>query len=244
LNLLQELSEVYSDEEREQNFLRILGNLSGVMSDWARVTKKYKVELNDVIKTTLGTQENIQFLYCNVHFLLGLGSTSDKTLKGVQAELKEDRIGRPEPTFSAVFSDWGSSCLLNLYGVWGAGSQGRWKEWMPGCLVGLLPHKQSDITCDKLQGQSIQQSFWSSFYRQHIVEFFAIYMADRNQKLESVLNDPEWFCCSVCPCLGTDVPQGERVILETPWVQDPLLGLLLACCWAASPAWGMDNRCQ
>ena len=55
--------------------------------------KKYKVELNDAIKTTLG-QENIQFLYCNVHFLLGLSSTSDKTLKGVQAELKEDQIGR------------------------------------------------------------------------------------------------------------------------------------------------------
>ena len=94
LNLLQELSEVYSDEEREQNFLRILGNLSGVMSDCASVMKKYKEELNDAIKTTLGTQENIQFLYCNAHFLLGLSSTSDKTLKGVQAELKEDRTGK------------------------------------------------------------------------------------------------------------------------------------------------------
>ena len=94
LNLLQELSEVYSDEEREQNFLRILGNLSGVMSDRASVMKKYKEELNDAIKTTLGTQENIQFLYCNAHFLLGLSSTSDKTLKGVQAELKEDRTGK------------------------------------------------------------------------------------------------------------------------------------------------------
>ena len=55
--------------------------------------KKYKEELNDAIKTTLGTQENIQFLYCNAHCLLGLSSTSDKTLKGVQAELKEDRTG-------------------------------------------------------------------------------------------------------------------------------------------------------
>ena len=33
LNLLQELSEVYSAEERGQNFLRIFGNLSGVMLD-------------------------------------------------------------------------------------------------------------------------------------------------------------------------------------------------------------------
>lgn len=159
LNLLQELSEVYSDEEREQNFLRILGNLSGVMSDRASVMKKYKEELNDAIKTTLGTQENIQFLYCNAHFLLGLGSTSDKTLKGVQAELKEEGQQGPEPTFSAVFRDRGSSCSLYSYGMRGAGSQGGRKEWMPGCLFGLLLHERSAITRDKLQGQSIQQSF-------------------------------------------------------------------------------------
>ena len=29
------------------------------------------------------------------------------------------------------------------------------------------------------------------FHRQHLVEFFTIYMADRNQKLESVLDDAE-----------------------------------------------------
>ena len=116
LNLLQP-SEVYSDEEREQNFLRILGNLSGVMSDRASVMKKYKEELNDAIKTTSGTQENIQCLYRNAHFLLGLGSTSDKTLKGVQAELKEEGQQGPEPTFSAVFRDRGSSCSLYSYGM-------------------------------------------------------------------------------------------------------------------------------
>ena len=67
------------------------------------------------------------------------------------------------------------------------------------------------------------------FHRQHLVEFFTIYMADRNQKLESVLNDAESDSVAVY-VLATDVPQGDRVILETPWVQDPLLGLLPACC--------------
>ena len=47
------------------------------------------------------------------------------------------------------------------------------------------------------------------------------------------------------PCMSLPLMY-HRVtgLLETPWVQDPLLGLLPACCWAASPAWGMDNRCQ
>ena len=87
LSLLQELSEVYSEEEQQQHFRRILSNLSGVMTDRASVMKKYKQDLNDAIQTTLGTTESIEFLYCNAHFLLGLSSAASTSLLAIQQEL-------------------------------------------------------------------------------------------------------------------------------------------------------------
>ena len=196
LNLLQELSEVYSDEEREQNFLRILGNLSGVMSDRASVMKKYKEELNDAIKTTLGTQENIQFLYCNAHFLLGLSSTSDKTLKGVYAELKEDRIGRdPNPRFQRYSVTEAAAVRYIRMACEVLGPRGDEKNWCRDAWLAYCSMSSQPPLVTSFKGNRFNNLFEAAsalhFHRQHIVEFFTIYMADRNQKLESVLNDAE-----------------------------------------------------
>ena len=196
LNLLQELSEVYSDEEREQNFLRILGNLSGVMSDRASVMKKYKEELNDAIKTTLGTQENIQFLYCNAHFLLGLSSTSDKTLKGVQAELKEDQIGRdPNPRFQRYSVTEAAAVRYIRMACEVLGPRGDEKNWCRDAWLACCSMSSQPSLVTSFKGNRFNNLFEAAsalhFHRQHIVEFFTIYMADRNQKLESVLNDAE-----------------------------------------------------
>ena len=99
------------------------------------------MELNDVIKTTLGTQENIQFLYCNVHFLLGLGSTSDKTLKGVQAELKEDRIGRDRNPLFQRYSVTEAAAVCNIcmacevLGPKGDEKNGCQDAWLAYCPI-------------------------------------------------------------------------------------------------------------
>ena len=70
LTMLQELSEVFSPEEKEQRFRQTLPNLSGVMTHRAAVMKKYKKDLH--LQATLGTQESSELLGCKAHFLMGL----------------------------------------------------------------------------------------------------------------------------------------------------------------------------
>lgn len=50
--------------------------------------------LLSVVQTTLGTEESIEFLGCNAHFLLGLSSKTNTAFKEIQAERQEERIGR------------------------------------------------------------------------------------------------------------------------------------------------------
>lgn len=73
VSLLQEVAEVYSDTDTERCFKAALQKCSGLMSDRAAPNKLMKKDFNDLRKATLGTEEDLQFLYCNAHFLLGLG---------------------------------------------------------------------------------------------------------------------------------------------------------------------------
>lgn len=73
IGLLQECVEMYDDENKDQHFMTALRNLSGLMSDRASVNKAMKRDINDLRKATLGTEEDLEFLFCNAHFLLGLG---------------------------------------------------------------------------------------------------------------------------------------------------------------------------
>ena len=71
----------------------ILRNLAGVMTDRAAVMKRFKKDLNEAIQTTLGTEESIEFLECNAHFLLGLSVKTNAACKDIQLERGENRIG-------------------------------------------------------------------------------------------------------------------------------------------------------
>ena len=72
IGLLEEVTEVFNEDEKDQHFRTALQHLSGLMSDRASVNKAMKRDVNDLWKATLGTDEDLEFLFCNAHFLLGL----------------------------------------------------------------------------------------------------------------------------------------------------------------------------
>ena len=104
IRLLQEVTELYHQDEKDANFKEALHQLSGMMSDRAVVMKLQKKEFNSFRKATLGTDEDLQFLYCNAHFLLGLSSCVEKVFKELQAEWGLQKIGRDAAPRFATFS--------------------------------------------------------------------------------------------------------------------------------------------
>ena len=85
--------DIYSEEEAQENFCRMLQQLSGVMSDRASVMKSFNKALDEERKMLLQSEEGLQFLHCNAHFLLGLSTESEKILAQNEKDSGE-RLGR------------------------------------------------------------------------------------------------------------------------------------------------------
>ena len=68
--LLQELADVYDTEKVDEVFKGMLKNLSGLMSDRASVMKSFDKAFSEKRKDLLETEEDMEFLHCNAHFLL------------------------------------------------------------------------------------------------------------------------------------------------------------------------------
>lgn len=83
VGLLEELSLVLQDdiEQQHQTFLELLQRLTSLMTDRAAVMKAFGRQINEKRKELLQSDENISFLHCNTHFLLGLVGAVDKAFK-------------------------------------------------------------------------------------------------------------------------------------------------------------------
>ena len=96
MNLLHELSDLYSEEQAQETFLQLLKGMSAVMSDRAAVMKSFGHALNEERRGMLQTEDELHFLYCNAHFLLGLSSACEKDLKKTEKDsgqhLGRDRL--------------------------------------------------------------------------------------------------------------------------------------------------------
>ena len=194
LMLLQELSEVYSEGDRQEHFKQILRNLAGVMTDRAAVMKKFKKDLNEAVQTTLETEESIEFLECNAHFLLGLSAKTNAACKDIQLERGENRIGRDrQPRFqkfttseAAVVRYIRMAC--EVLGPRGDEKNGCRDGWIAFCS---LSRKRSVISSFK--GNRFNNLFEAAaalnFHRADIITYLQEYLPERNGKLESVLSD-------------------------------------------------------
>ena len=194
LNLLHELSEVFDEEERHDHFRRILGNLSGIMTDRAAVMKKFKSDFNSAVQATLGTEESIEFLSCNAHFLLGLSSKTNSACKLIQEDRQELNLGRDmEPQFhnfktaeAAVVRYIRMAC--EVFGPRGDEKNGCRDGWLAYCA---LNDKTSIISSFKSNrfNNLFEASAALHYHRADIVTFLEEYMPEKNGKLRSVLFD-------------------------------------------------------
>ncbi|KAK7105611.1 uncharacterized protein [Littorina saxatilis] len=193
VSLLQEVAQVY---DKERCFKAALQKCSGLMSDRAAPNKLMKKDFNDLRKATLGTEEDLQFLYCNAHYLLGLGTSAEKSLKELQTEWGQQRIGRDN---AAQFGHWQAKeaaavryvrMACEVLGPRGDDQCGCRDAWLAYCE---MTNKTSTVPSFK------SNRFNSIFYgatkllahRDDIIEFLSDYMPSRNQKLESVLKDAQ-----------------------------------------------------
>lgn len=82
--MLEELCDVMSGEDKEQNFKDMLKKMVTTMSDRSSVNRNlaaYKEE-------ELAIDVHTHFLYCNAHFLLGLSNACSSVLKTLESELE------------------------------------------------------------------------------------------------------------------------------------------------------------
>ena len=194
LTMLQELSEVFCPEEKEHYFRQILQNLSGVMTDRAAVMKKYKKDLNDAVQATLGTQESIEFLGCNAHFLLGLSSKSNTTLTAIQKERDESRIGRDlVPQFQRFSTPEAAAVryirmACEVLGPRGDEKSGCRDAWIAFCALNEKPSVISSFKANRFNNL-FEAAAALTYHRDDIITFLRDYMPDKNSKLQSVLAD-------------------------------------------------------
>ena len=92
-NLLEELAVIYEDDDtkRQEKFMEFLQKLSGLMSDRAAVMKCFNERLSTLRKDLLQTDEDLDFLYCNAHVLLGFSSAVVKVLREMGSDVNTGR---------------------------------------------------------------------------------------------------------------------------------------------------------
>lgn len=95
INMLQELVDLYitAGDDPQAMFKDMLRKLFATMSDRASVNKKYNSMLNKYRKESLGTDVDLEFLFCYAHFLLGLSLESEKICQKLEKEM-DSKIGR------------------------------------------------------------------------------------------------------------------------------------------------------
>ena len=93
LQMLEELSGLHTEHEAQQNFLDMLSRLSAVMTDRASVMKSFTQCLQRERQVLLQTEEGLDFLHCNAHFLLGLSSEVRKVLLEEDEARRENQAG-------------------------------------------------------------------------------------------------------------------------------------------------------
>ena len=93
MSTLEELADLYPKQEAEQNFANMLLGMSGIMTDRAKVNKSFGRQMDEERRLLVNTEEGLDLLYCNAHFLLALAAECKKALSAEETgmELGRDR---------------------------------------------------------------------------------------------------------------------------------------------------------
>ena len=185
IDLLQELCDIYDTEkETEQQYRTMLSKMVGLMSDRASVMKSFDKIFNEHRKELLQTDESLEFLHCNAHFLLGLSSEADKAIKQLSEETGE-KFGRDQSAAYKRFA-CAAETSASRYIRLACDSLGPRGDAKSGC------RDSWEAICDLQGGKSMITSFRSNrfnklfqgaagfhFHRSDIVKFFMEYHKDQ-----------------------------------------------------------------
>ena len=109
ISMMDELSYVYDEENREAVYKIMIDKMFSTMSDRSSVNKKFNEDLNKHRKDISDSSSELIYLYCNAHFLLGLSHKCESILLEFEKKL-EAELGRPlGRNNNAKFKNWHSS---------------------------------------------------------------------------------------------------------------------------------------
>ena len=190
-NLFQGLADIY-ENDADHHYKTMLANMVGLMNDRSSVMKSFDRQFDDQRRQVLNTEESLQFLHCNAHFLLGLSSEAEHIVKDIT---KGRAFGRDQIKAFGHFSNSSETCVSRYLRL--------------ACSsLGPRGDEKSQDTWEafrELQGESPQiTSFRSNrfnnffqgavglhYHHSAIQVFFTEYHTNNNLKLRSVLADAE-----------------------------------------------------
>ncbi|XP_064636439.1 uncharacterized protein LOC135493239 isoform X1 [Lineus longissimus] len=202
ITILKELADIHGFVENaadtEATFKELVRKLSALMSDRASVNKAYNREFDKKRKEIIGDESaQLEFIYCNAHFLLGLSSESEKVLKQLQKAIGDGtgKLGRDKLNQFKSFSSAGESAVsrfirtaCDVLGPRGDDKSGCRDAWEAYC------HLQGERSLVKSYRSNRFNNFFEGagtlhFHRKGIQDFFSNYSESPNLKLQSVLAD-------------------------------------------------------
>ena len=202
ISMLEELSWLADEDKIDEIHKEMLGKMFAVMSDRSSVNKSFNIKLNEYRESLLKEDSvDLQFLYCNAHFLLGLSNICEKVLGGIEKTLVEKNghgLGRDAFSKFARFNSSGESVgaryirtACDVLGPRGDQKNGCKQQWDAFCQENLK--MKSNVTSFRMNrfNNFFQGAAGLFSHRDHIKQFFTQYKDDLNLKLQSVLHDNE-----------------------------------------------------
>ena len=204
VELLQELTTIYYEKEeaaeRDAIFKEILSKMKCLMSDRAAVMKLFNKKISELKMDTIGEDADTNFLYCNAHFLLGIASIVEPTIKEMEEKCTEngERLGRDEEQGAfARFAFSSESSVMRLvraasecFGPRGddkSGCRSQWLSFLEG-LAGNVKSRFSSFRSNRFNN-TFDNASAIIFHRDHIIRFLENYCTHSNLKLKSILLD-------------------------------------------------------
>ena len=163
ISMMDELSYVYDEANREAIYKTMIDKMFATMSDRSSVNKKFNEDLNKHRNDISNSSSGLTYLYCNAHFLLGLSHKCESVLLEFEKKL-EAELGRPlGRNNSTKFKNWHSSeshsaryvrtasDVLGPRGDQKNGCQGYWHAYLS------INNQKSNITSFRFRFLKVQR---------------------------------------------------------------------------------------
>jgi len=209
---LEEMTDLYckyKEEDMETTFQQILSRLTSFMSDRAAVMKKFNTEFLSFIRTRLGQETVVHFLYCNAHFLLGLSRACELSLKHAEEKLvqesqPQEKLGRDKSTRFVMFkSTEAATCRViriaaDLTGPRGDEKNGCRMDWLAFCEEKAQKSRMTSYRSNRFN--SFFEGAAAIIHHQTDLRSFFPSLGHSNLKIESLAADLDDQRLMICVC--------------------------------------------